>query len=639
MPSSDATTATSSFLTPFLDSPQILSPPPRQEADNYLDVHGHYNGGKKHPKKKDRQLYLRRGETEGQTPERHLSILRPKSVVVSSGVCEGSGPGNSASKASPSKPDKYLTLQTDTHSFGNASQPVIANISSKPPSGPSPMNVDKLDSPATNVLRRLSQQQPTSTNSNSPILRRMSTALSNAFTFSNSITSSIDGRPAGDSFSQKRSRSTRKRSRGKSSAHRHGFTQENRTPDRLRTPTSITVRRASHVHVPNLPRSSMSASLSHEDERICVPDAPTSELLAFYSNTAEKKVRLASSGTVYPDTSIPSANLDWGESTAAAEIDSPRKPLSAAPLSPSVRRHSVLAANTITFADVHVAPGTFAVDQKASKPSLAAAGQPPRRISVVQFRSRDSVHEVVWREDETSSGSSLASTSRTSSSPRHQGPVLGSVASSPEGKTSPPKQEQHDSAQIVPVLSVMADNPQDLFQWSWTKPAVSSGDAEVEQENERKNRRPNLLRMTSASNPELTRRRRSSCVLNTHRRSVSGNRDILSFPPLPDRRSTLEWRRAPLVSVNDPLAGRTMPCATQEGTSSTSIKSGTLGSGGMIGQEEEVTEYPIILTQSLSGKRVKYRPNAHPGMGLDGRMGSCLGISSHKRVSPSVNIN
>ena len=602
MPISGPPSGTSSFLTPFLPGPHDTSPPPKPEAEDYFNVHGYSSDDKRPNKNKDRDHYSEHGENEEPISGRHSSISQSLPVVSACSECEAC---------------MVITTQMD------ASNILTETVNSS----------DK-DSPAINALRKLSQHQPPDARSELQGLRRMSTALSSTLNFLRAKTPSIDSsssdlraNPMEASRSQKKDPSRKRLGYGEDSNHPIGKLRKDQTG--LTTPTSITLRKASNVRVPDLPRSSMSASLSHEDERMRAPDAPTSELLAFYSSHTERVDEPESLHFISShdrSSSSAQASMNLANTTSYNEPPAPIEDLS------NLSRRSMLAPATMTFTDVHVAPGTFAVGLQSRKQSSAASDQNPRRISVVHFKSRKSIHEVVWREDETTSSSSPNSDSRASSSPpfREQSvgynqPALGSQGGSAE-------RGQHAYIQNAPVLTSLLEQPQgNLFQWSWAKPTVSSIE-EVPHEAS-KNTRPNLTRMASASNPDLSRPRMFSYALNINRRSVSEAQDILSFPPLRDRSSTLDWCRAPLVDPNDPLGVRGQQNHARDTTPSNESGSCASTDKSLIGREAKALGEVSMQREKLCGRRASSHPYAPARLGRNGSMGSSLGASSHVRVS------
>jgi len=623
---SNITTGTSSsFLTPFLPGPRSMSPPPKHEADDYLNVHGHYNDGKKHHKRKDRKHYNPMEGSEKPRPDQISPVLGPPTMSSAGSDCElcaSGGHGSDLDSASESplvKGSEQLVVRTDTTALAGSMDVDPAQNRTWPRLRTLTGRDDGAESPAVNALRSLSQPQPKISEFESQKLRRMSSALANSFNFlksksptTNSAVTSRSISPKWDLTSGKRSTHKRSLAFRDSDRRRPTFREGKAASGRI-TPSSIILRKASNGNLATLPESSMNALLSHEDENLRCSEAPASELLAFYSSKTNETSILISSGFPSPGAQETSS-------------DSERRPSkTTCPPSvhfPKARRQSVLAANTLTFTDVHIAPGTFTMDSRSRQQSLAVAKTPPRRISVVQFRSRDSVHEIIWREDETTSGSSLSSSSRTSPSPPRGGQSLRSAEPSPEAEEGQTKEAQSSSMPIVPVPSSMIEQTQvGLFQWSWAKTAALS-DAAM-QAKERKGSCPDLIQLESASNPDSSRTRRSSnpyAVIESHTRSVSEIQNMQSFPPLRDRSSTLEWQKAPLVDISEPLAGR------GEGSGPNPV------ARIFVQTQAERESVDLGLRKSFSGRRSSSHPYAPARNGLSGRVGSSIGSCSHVRV-------
>lgn len=475
----------------------------------------------------------------------------------------------------------------------------VQRVFPRVPSSPSTKSVD---SPAQSALRRLSSRQATGTDIDAHKLRRMSTALSATLNVFKSRPPRKKRGSVDYSVGQQDELSSNKqKSYRKKCSHLDAESKLTDGPTGHKTlfgwptPSSITLRRASLFRVSNLPRSSMSASLSCEDDdRVRDADALPSELLAFYSSLADEDEKLRTFDHTQPTTPLQAISTgDINESNINA------------------RRHSGLAATAVTFADVFVAPGTFTISSKPRKESLAAAGQPARRISVVQFRSRNSIHEVVWREDETSSGSSLGISPQTSSSLQSQK----SKISSPKSETRAAQNARLTTIRNTPVTSSKSDQPSTtMFQWTWSK------------EYERRDRRSCIA---SASNPELARPQDCSNVLHIHRRSVSDSQEILSFPPLRDRSSTLEWCRAPPVDLNDPLAGQVTGSTTEENIPTLEHDASSSSEQVEVGHMKNDL---VMLRENFHGRRVSSHVHAPARIGPSGRVGSSIGSSSHVRV-------
>lgn len=627
---SNVTTGTSSsFLTPFLPGPRSMSPPPKPEADDYLNVHGHYNDGKRHHKTRGRKRYDPIGEDDEPRADPITPASKPRTTSSAGSDCELCAIGGHSSDLDSApgpqlvKGRKQLFLRTDTRALADDMDIDPTQDRTWPRLSTSISRDDGAESPAVNALRSLSQPQPTKSDLESQKLRRMSSALANTFNFlksrtstTNSVASIQSMSPKWNLPSGKRSTNTRSLAFRDSDRRRPTF-RDGKEGSGTLTPSSITLRKASNANATTLPGSSMSASLSYEDENLRSSEAPASELLAFYSSKNNETSTPTSTDFPSPVASLSPLNLTQEK---LSDIERRLSQTTCPPMVhfSNVRRQSVPASNILTFIDVHIAPGTFAVDAESKKRSLAVADSPTRRISVVQFRSRDSIHEVIWREDETTGCSSLASSSRTSTSPPRIDQSMRPAELSREAEEG-----QMNTMPVVSGSSSMIEQPQvGLFQWSWGKTANTS-DVAV-QVNERKSNCPDLTRLTSASNPDSSRTRRSSdayAAIGGNKPSVLEVQDILSFPPLRDRSSTLEWQKAPLIDINAPLANGGDAVGSYEVTD-------------MYDQTppERARGDPTLLREGFSGRRSSSHPYPPARNGLSGRVGSSVGSSSHVRV-------
>lgn len=635
LPSSDETARTvSGLLTPFRPSPRSMSPPPKPEADDYLNVHGHYNDGQRQPNRKGRKRYRSMEEHEEPRPDPLNPVSRPRTVsAAESGcdVCPSKGYGSdidSASEAPLVKDWKLLVMRTDTRALAGAMYIDPARDRTWPQLSNSNSRDDDAESPAVNALRSMSQPQPKKSDLESQKLRRMSSAFANSFNFLKSRTATTHSGASTQSMSPKWDLPSGRRSKNKRS---FGFREsERRRPNlgkgkevsgRL-TPSSITLRKASNANVVTLPGSSMSASLIYEDENLRSSEAPATELLAFYSSRTNESSSITSSDVQSPCAALSPLTL-IRDTSSKTEPPLPQTTCLPAVHSSEVRRQSVTAENALTFIDVHIAPGTFLVNAKSRKRSLAVAEPPPRRISVVQFRSRNSIHEIIWREDETTGSSSLASSSHTSESPPRIGQSVRYAEPRLEGEDGQTKEGPITPMPVDSVQSSLIEQPQvGLFQWSWGHTA-STSDVAL-QENERKSDCPDLTQLTRASNPESSRARTISdphATIASHKRSMSEIQDILSFPPLRDRSSTCEWQKGPLIDINAPLVGRGNEPQLYEVTKTNDGVSAERGSRA-----------PELLREDFGGKRSVSHPRAPARNGLSGRAGSSVGSSSHARV-------
>ena len=273
-----------------------------------------------------------------------------------------------------------------------------------------------------------------------------------------------------------------------------------------------------------------------------------------------------------------------------------------------------------TYTDVHTAPQTFTSVQFSTTSSSAPSKL--RRTSTVHIKSRTSVHEIIWREQETSS---------SSSSQGSVSPVRKEKGSQTLGTITPTTPKAIVTARSAPTTPRWhLDSPrlqalpeENLFEWSWKAQQAMAASSNP------KSGDPQLSAAVSHSAPTTPPRRRSIS-------KESGNSSVESFPPLMDRKNTTEWRVAPLVDLNDPMAGRVtrmwIPQITTE-----------VSGGPHNVSDDRVTRGETERRQSMDGesgedngrvwsRRASAHPHAVPRLGPSGRMGSCIGASSHKKI-------
>lgn len=624
-----------------------MSPPPRQEADDYLNVHRHRRDGRIHHRMQARKHH----NTREYSGEMSLSVHSIPSLSESKsrgGRCESCGTSSIASDAESAsdapllKSVKQLKLQTTF--LGRRPETEVDAVHVQERRLPDLQNdaFEAPESPAVLALRSLTMPHSEFENTEPQGLRRMSSALSNTFYFLKTRTPTTkSSRKASKPPEENERRRNSYRNNfpcGDISRRRPTFKESKGLSSMLGTPATITLRKASNVYAPTPVMSSMAASIINEDIRKPSPEAPAAELLAFYTTPTFMIRGLNATRQVSPHSGeFPSSLATEGSSNFYPSSQTVQKrSMSTAKFNqkPNVRRSSNPAEATLTFADVYVAPRTFAVEPNSRKRSLIP-GEALRRISVVHFRSRNSVHEIIWREDETTSGSSLSSGSRTSASPLRQDGISRSGTPSPEERLQPTQgiepgeKVQYGYLSQSPAISSRPSKPQDhLFKWSWKN--LSSEAKDKKSATDPQVGPLGVGHMKSTSDPGLADPRTSPEPLYPgHKLSstweYSEVTNIQSFPPLRPRSSTSEWRRAPLVDLNDPLAGRIQEYQERESTFFAGLGSGIarIPSGSVVFESEQLREHP-------EGMRLSSHPYAPPRMGPSGRMGSRS--SSHMKV-------
>ena len=616
-----------------------MSPPPREEADDYLNAHRH----RKCRKRAGRHSRHNRNTVE-EAEASSFALGSPefttRSISDRCGSCGAStkaSDGESASDATlPLENKEQLKINTNipwnaqsTAEFDAVRVPTWSPFDIPATENRDPENGD-VESPAVNALRSISQ--PLTPDTESRILRRVSTAFGATFGFLTSGKGSIDSSEAS------RTRSTASREEGQ---HRNNFS-DRKCPSRrttfkglkgatttLETPATITLRKASNMFVPSPVTSSLSTSVVNGDAYRPDPHAPSSELLAFYATpvVSHEKPRRFSG-----------PSLKISDSSQNVQVGAPWNRDESSPsenrISSSIGQfkdtdcYSSPAENTLTFTDVHTAPGSFAVESRSRKSSLAFP-ESLQRISVVHFRSRNSIHEVIWREDEATSGSSFAS---DSSSPPNQESRTKSPTLCPQGKSGPFIVEQADDAgfRISSFPDGREVNPEEsLFQWSWT--ALPASGKDVKPTGTSTSNRPRDVAPSGSTNEALTNRRDSSSPLCS-KPFPSELREARSVGQLRKRSSTAERRRNSLESPQDLTSSRNQHSQVQNNTYFAGGGAGiprmpTFGTVTMATESERVHG-------TFTERRTSPRPHTTPRAGPRGSTGSSIGVSSHVRVLP-----
>jgi hypothetical protein len=228
----------------------------------------------------------------------------------------------------------------------------------------------------------------------------------------------------------------------------------------------------------------------------------------------------------------------------------------------SYRRPTVTAEPALTFAEVHTSPKVFPSAGASSRKHSLIPIDTMRRSSVVQIRSGSSIHEIIWDKDDTPSTRSshsrdtlspdmLSTTTRNDSddevtaiNPFQQGPQSGNHDESDYFQNPAATGSATDG--LYPV--------ERLIGWSW-----EMADAGINL-----NIQPGLAKLEEPIPAPVSVRLNSKPSRKSKSWDASPVIGIESFPPLLDRHSTHEWRRAPLVDLNDPKAGREATGAEDE---------------------------------------------------------------------------
>ena len=611
-----------------------MSPPPREEVDDYLNARSHG----KHKKRVGRQSRHHQITVE-ETEVSGFALRSPKSTTTSIGVrsdsCSASSMATNGESVSdgpnPPKSTEKLKLKTnitlnpqEISDFDMVRVPTRSTFNA-----PDSENRD-VESPAANALRSLSQ--PLTPGTKPGTLRRMSTALAATFGLLTPVRDSVDSSKTTCRHStapQEESQHRDKFSERSCPSGRTTFKGPKGATTTLETPATITLRKASNMFVPSPVTSSLSASIFNEDAYKPGPLAPTSELLAFYATSigSREGSRRLSGPCPKASKSSSSVQVSTSWSQDAFSSSEPKKSISMAQ-SNDINCYSSPAESALTFTDVHTAPGSFAVEPSSRKTPLSFP-ESIRRISVVHFRSRNSVHEVIWKEDETTSGSSFAS---DSSSPSNQETRAKSPTLCPQGHSAPIFEEQVDDAGLR-IIS-FPDNREiyqegSLFQWSWNGPPASTKNVKNTQIST--NERSGDAVPKGGTNGAPTNKRSSSSLLCTTL-SASELREALSIQQLRQCSSTSGWRRDLVEGSEGPIWSQSPHSQVQNNTYFAGPGAGiprmpTFGTFIMPTGSERVHG-------TFTGRRISTHPQTIPRTGPSGSIGSSIGASSHVRIMP-----
>ena len=462
----------SPFLTPPIPSPTAESPPPRPEAEDYLGASVRPGHRKRHHTRHVQKSSAPRQQASGlASPFRNIM----ESSEEMSTKCE-------LCNEAEAKERRHGSLKSSTPRTLHGESPqaerglIDAAVRAVRPPDKIALGERRAsghnDTPAMSALRRLSQPVNEDTQGLSGPLRRLSLAIASTLGFSDDLSSSTET-VVGRRLSKEHQNNgvCAEGSSREADFKRSGNVtpvQDRRPAPLLNIPATISIRRASGVTPSTLTGGLETASKAETppQEQGTRISPPSVELVAFYSEHKQTAIYMPSISQASP-TSEPRKRTH-SLTTAANPTD--------------VRRQSCAADLAITYADIHIAPGTFSLSPNArEQPSASEAAA--QRVSAVQLRSSSSVHEIIWREDESGSGSSISCSSQGSSSPLRatQFPTISTpnldyaaslnqssvVGSSKENQI--PFLVQGES--VVHGESVVNEPTQDgLSEFSWDKP-------------------------------------------------------------------------------------------------------------------------------------------------------------------------
>lgn len=485
---------------------------------------------------------------------------------------------------------------------------------------------DVEDSPAVNSLRRVSRSFTQTPESNLRDLRHLSRTLTNKL---NSVFAPKSGGSVVGVISENSKSPLIAGKRRVSTAHSIAYQEESQglldseamdpLPGGLNVPASITLRKASEALVPyaipETNKTSYPDKVPRASTSLSQGQTPWKNLIAFRS----KRVGTEALPTILDTAPLSKENLPSPQSDRSIKA-SPTE--SQGPLSSIDRRytnrfsisvpdqkHTSTAKTVLTFADFYPSPGTF-VKPNSRKNSISP-DKAPFHISTMRILSSNSVHEIIWREDETPSSEessghvSLANkhSSHNSSSENDSIKENAQLPSDFIASSSPeeyhPLSRIHDSGSNEASLDPIKAHSR-LFSWTW--------DIGKNQPKELEKIKPihNRSRSTTVGS--------NSASIALRKTSLPA---VQSFPVLSDRRSTPELHAEPLIDLDDTDSKR------EQSVPVNSDETSELDRG-----------LAMFMKRSQKMAALSSKPSTPPAarMGKSGRTGSAVGSSSHVRV-------
>lgn len=590
-----------SLLSPAISDPWDRSPPPRPETDDYIGSKSRREYKERQKGKHARKCQNTREESLVATPCEDSAAHNPHSDYGLYGAGKQSKGSNNVLR----RPSHRIAGSSTTANQKLALRDAILTTDTKTlVHTPSSETLNASKSPAVTALRRLSQPVPPGLISSPNAARRISTAVSATLGFRVTPKASSSGSQSPENNTVKSPIQRLHQSSFQRSVDQGGCRRASTSRDQLEVPATITVRKASTTdRYESRSISTKPVVTSNHKNGEARINPPSVELVAFYSENRKGATPQTSHRTF--DTSM------------AALTHRETRPNSIAQLNEftNSRRQSVAADVAITFADVHIAPGTFGAQHV---PRLGTLGfnEITQRASTVQFRTRDSVHEIIWREDEAHSGGSFSCSSHGSSSPDRstQFQTIGGLAPDDNASHSEPPQEIMEQNTTVPFWNPSDDlsstqRQAGLLKFTWKAPEDAPA-SEVERHTGGASSTSPVAHDPSKNFTNPTISEHSSPEAEEVDSVKEGDRHVASFPPLPARQSTSEWCRAPLVDLDDPLAGRAMADHCIAGRRAKTMQ--------------------IMKSFPSSDEKQSYRRRLSGYAHSPSRVGSYLGVSSHR---------
>ncbi|KAI4197418.1 MAG: hypothetical protein LQ350_005911 [Teloschistes chrysophthalmus] len=427
------------YLSPPISSPSLMSPPPWQEGEDYLSLHGSHSGRKKH---------------HGRTPGASRS-----SALVDDGP----------SRQKPTSQGQFR---------GHDWLPTVPTVASK-------------ESPAVLSLTRLSQDAsdnvPNVASTSENVSKSLLKAVESIFTAKDAIPSS---RKSSDGDFSPLKVGLRRTSTAiqDGDRRRSSKSETKKALLGLGVPATIILRKATGM----FPATAVPKDITTEDpsdareSRASVP--PTCTLIGFGSRPVDGPERVLGEENEQKQRRFSMFSMKGHDLLASTSNSNTTGGLDS-------RRQS-LAETAITVANMFPSAAILTSPAKSSPVTTESE----RRLSVVQIKSRKSVHQVIWREDDTSSSSatSLDPISPTDSlstkdvqkvgdtppqnsvTTSDMGTKLGLAVPNCEEQGLPPDVLTQDDPP-APIPIVLPRRGDQMFGWSWVTNTQTSDNHSIDE--------------------------------------------------------------------------------------------------------------------------------------------------------------
>ena len=569
------------LLSPRVSTPPDSSPPPKLEAEDYLGAHSRKKLKGKRGRKGRKHYEKRNASDETHSSQKLLSSGPPTLASRSSYRTSHGSIQQEESSPSPSEgPLQKSATFPRLGSYGDAQQPTVLRIHTL-------MNATLEQTPTKThslALESLKRYDPQESHNGDGRLRRLSESIATTLgkyrpkDLGTTPRHAVDDHPRRTSF-------------GQTNPNRATLMSEGNIPYGANKPASITLRK---------PSKAVTSPSSHAPGRMTdlplamspVDSKAFSELVAFRSTVLGSEIAgYEEDLPAQTGLSTRASTISFGNSDRATP-----KGLVDFGKSPNGKR-SPPASTVLTFTDTHVAPGTFTVDTRSRRASVASGFQ-SRRLSVVQLFSRDSIHEVIWREGESTSDSS---------SPNQTSAFRGGTESSPASASCNKDSLCDGDFHVHQVPRSQSDLPKD----------PSSGQFDQQMLNWTWDNNDTLLKPTNEDHST------SSCKAHSGSNNATASCD--------NSMSQHDSERHPSSDIRSAAARYTQ----RQNFQSNSKGSSTQSQRSKNAKEDEISEESTSLANGPPKRRLSSHPFATARTGESGGTGSSIGRSSHQKLAKS----